>query len=239
MRERRQLSQEVADYVRELIFSGKVRSGEFLRQDAIAEALDTSATPVREGLLALRGEGFVTLEPRRGFMVAPLTTEDIRDMFLAQAVIMSELTARATANLTDDIIEKLKASQEDRAAAAARVSPEGVDHANFDFHRLINLTAKSPKLVWILSMLLRYTPRGFYQGIPGWQEASANDHQMILDAIISRDADAARQAMSAHMQRAGEFLVQYLELSDPWSQTTEADTSARPTEIEIAAAASF
>lgn len=65
---RRQLSDEVADYVRELIMSGQVRHGEFLRLERVADDLGISVTPVREALLSLRGEGFVTLEPRRGFM---------------------------------------------------------------------------------------------------------------------------------------------------------------------------
>ena len=69
---RGQLSDEVAGYVRELIMSGNLRPGEFIRQERIADELQLSATPVREGLLLLRGEGFLELKPRRGFVVAPL-----------------------------------------------------------------------------------------------------------------------------------------------------------------------
>ena len=69
---RRQLSQEVATYVRELIISGRVRKGNFLRIESISKAMDISSTPVREGLLLLQLEGFVKLSPRRGFMVVGL-----------------------------------------------------------------------------------------------------------------------------------------------------------------------
>jgi DNA-binding GntR family transcriptional regulator len=51
---RQQLPEEVAGYVRELIISGAVRPGEFLRMERIAEAVGVSNTPVREGLLVLR-----------------------------------------------------------------------------------------------------------------------------------------------------------------------------------------
>jgi DNA-binding GntR family transcriptional regulator len=67
---RTQLPEEVASYVRELIISGAVSPGEYLRMEPIAEAVGVSNTPVREGLLALAGEGFVRLVPRRGFVVA-------------------------------------------------------------------------------------------------------------------------------------------------------------------------
>jgi len=58
---RQQLPEEVASYVRELIISGQVKPGEFLRIEPISEALGVSNTPVREGLLSLRSQGFVQL----------------------------------------------------------------------------------------------------------------------------------------------------------------------------------
>ncbi|HEY2196020.1 MAG TPA: GntR family transcriptional regulator [Actinomycetospora sp.] len=75
-RSRRQLPEEVAAYVRELIISGRIRPGEFLRLDRIAEAVGVSNTPVREGLLTLRSEGFVELVPRRGFVAAAFSEQD-------------------------------------------------------------------------------------------------------------------------------------------------------------------
>jgi DNA-binding FadR family transcriptional regulator len=54
---RRQLSDEVASYVRELIMSGRLRPGDFIRQERIADELELSATPVREGLWRRRRPG--------------------------------------------------------------------------------------------------------------------------------------------------------------------------------------
>ena len=81
--------------MRELILSGKVKTGEFLRLEPIAEALGVSNTPVREGLLSLRAEGLVVLVPRRGFTAGSFTRQDVEDIFWAQATIGSELAARA------------------------------------------------------------------------------------------------------------------------------------------------
>ena len=103
---RQQLPEEVASYVRELIISGAVRPGEYLRMERIAEAVGVSNTPVREGLLALRSEGFVRLVPRRGFVVAPFTPQDVRDLFWAQAQLASELAARAAKKMTPEIMAR-------------------------------------------------------------------------------------------------------------------------------------
>src|ERR1700750_1583976 len=93
-RNRRPLPEEVAAYVRGVIIGGAVQPGEFLRMEPIAEAVGVSNTPVREGLLLLRSEGFVRLVPRRGFVVEPFTQQDVRDLFWAEAQLAGELAAR-------------------------------------------------------------------------------------------------------------------------------------------------
>ena len=86
-RHRPQLGAEAASYVRDLIVSGKLRGGDFIRAETVAQNLGISATPVREGLLQLRTQGLVRLEPRRGYVVVPLTGDDIRDVFTGQALL--------------------------------------------------------------------------------------------------------------------------------------------------------
>src|SRR3954453_19858121 len=114
---RQQLPEEVAGYVRELILSGEVRPGEFLRMEPIAEAVGVSTTPVREGLLLLRSEGFVKLVPRRGFMVAPFSRRDLRDLFWFQAQLAGELAARAATRITSEQLHALDESMQRYEAA--------------------------------------------------------------------------------------------------------------------------
>src|SRR6266851_4666518 len=127
---RQQLSDEVASHVRELIMSGRLRPGEFIRQERIAEELELSATPVREGLLSLKGEGFVQLKPRRGFVVAPLSAADVRDLFTAQALLAGELVSRATARMSDADLRELGEVHAALLAAAAAGDGERVERLN-------------------------------------------------------------------------------------------------------------
>nr|MDT0663888.1 GntR family transcriptional regulator [Micromonospora sp. DSM 115978] len=76
---RPQLAEEVAAHLRDMIMSGQVWPGEFIRLDDVAKDLGVSVTTVREALLTLRGEDMVELEPRRGYVVAPLSRQDIKD----------------------------------------------------------------------------------------------------------------------------------------------------------------
>jgi DNA-binding GntR family transcriptional regulator len=214
------LSKEVADTLRSLIMSGELRQGEFIRLDRVAEELSVSVTPVREGLLMLQGEGFVTLEPRRGFVVAPLSAADVADIFYVQASLAGELAARAKRNLDPEqlgALNRLQASLE-AAIALGRIEDDAVT-ANHEFHRAVNLSAASPKLAWFLVLAVRCVPTRFFATIEGWGRASIDDHARILKAFEEGDAEDARRTMADHYRHAGDLLVAHL----AWRLNTDSD----------------
>lgn len=213
--ERQPLSEEVASHVRSLIMSGTLRAGQFVRLDRIAEELDVSATPVREGLQALRGEGFLTFEPRRGFIVAPLTPDDVEDLFLVQADIAGELAARAATAVTPEWMAELRRLQWAVAQAVTAGRAEDVVEHNRQVHRHINLRAQAPKLAWMLSVAVRYVPEPFFLTIDGWSQASLHDHDAVLDALERGDPADARTAMRAHILHAGQLLAAHLRGQEP------------------------
>jgi DNA-binding GntR family transcriptional regulator len=208
---RRQLSDEVASYVRELIVSGRLRSGQFVRQEQIAEELDLSATPVREGLLALMGEGFVELKPRRGFVVAPLSAADVRDLFTAQELLAGELVYRAAGRIDNDGLRALRQVHEENRRAVAAGDSRAIEDLNHDFHQRIFLIAGAPRLEWMLSIATRFTPTRFLTTNPKWNRASTRDHAEILRALGDHDGERARAAMMRHMENAGELVATHFE----------------------------
>src|SRR3954464_11602519 len=108
---RPQLSEDVASFVRKRIFEGTYASGQYVRLDQLAAELGISVTPVREALFALRAEGLIAQQPRRGFMVLPVTGRDVTDVANVQAHVGGELAARAAINITDDQLRELKQIQ--------------------------------------------------------------------------------------------------------------------------------
>ncbi len=211
---RRQLPAEVEAHVRDLIMSGRLTAGEFIRTERLADELGISQTPVREGLLALRGEGFLALEPRRGFRVLQLRPSDVDDLFTAQAHLAGELARRAASRLTPSQLEQLHAVQDRLVAAAEAARADAVEELNHEFHRMINKSANSPKLALLLSVAVRYVPRKFFASIEGYPEASCKDHQAILSALRDRDGDRAARTMYQHVKHAGELLLEHLNAAD-------------------------
>jgi DNA-binding GntR family transcriptional regulator len=211
---RPQLADEVATHLRALIMSGRLRPGERVRLEEVAEQLGVSITPVREALLTLRGEDMVELEPRRGYVVAPLSKQDIIDVFTLQGDIAGELAARASVRLTAKHLAEL--STVDRKLARARKS-EDIELLEFEFHRTVNRLAGARKLSWLLRAATRYTPARFLSSDPGWRTTMRTDHAALLAAFAAGDPEGARAAMGRHFSDGADRLVKHLEDLGIWA----------------------
>ncbi|MGW4562947.1 GntR family transcriptional regulator [Streptomyces sp. NPDC004561] len=214
---RRPLPEEVASYVRELIISGEVRPGDFLRTERVAEAVGVSSTPVREGLLALRSEGFVQLVPRRGFVVAPFTRQDVRDLFWAQARLSGELAARAARQITARQIARIEVILDRYQAAVAADDMERVAGLGHAFHREINLAAGSHRLALLLGSVVKHLPNRFYATIEGQVAATRTEHPLLLDALRKHQAHKARSLMEQHILAGADRLIEVLEERGLWN----------------------
>lgn len=214
--ERPRLPEEVEAYVRELIVSGSVRPGEFLRMERIAEAVGVSNTPVRQGLLALHSEGFVRLIPRRGFVVSPFTRQDVRDLFWAQAELAGELAARAAATFSDEQLDELQAVHALHLRALAADDHQQVTELGHEFHRIINRAARAQRLALLLRSVVKRLPDGFYATIEGQVAATGHKHEALVAALRNRDPDRAAALMREHVLDGADHLVAALEVRGLW-----------------------
>ena len=181
-----------------------------MRLDQLAAELGISVTPVREALFELRGEGLLDQQPRRGFVVLPVTDRDITDVSNVQAYVGGELAARAALNITDDQLPELSAIQTELNDAYAADDGERAVRLNHEFHRAINVAADSPKLAQLMSQITRYAPESVFPTIEGWPARSVADHQRILAALQAHDEDGARAAMSDHLAAGATPLIDHL-----------------------------
>src|ERR1700743_2695384 len=137
--ERRQLSDDVARFIRRRIFDGTYPAGQYVRLDQLAAELGISVTPVREALFAVRAEGLIAQQPHRGFVVLPVTERDLADVANVQAHVGGELAARAAVNITDAQLRELKEIQAKLEEAYAGDDEEGTVRLNHEFYRWINV----------------------------------------------------------------------------------------------------
>lgn len=100
--ERRSLSAQVADTLRELIISNTYTQGHQLRQDEVARRLGVSHIPVRAAFQLLEAEGLITNVPYKGAVVTRLSAAEIEEYFDIRATLEVDLLKRAIANISPE-----------------------------------------------------------------------------------------------------------------------------------------
>lgn len=224
--QRPQLSEEVADHVRTRIMSGQVRPGDFVRLDETAASLGVSVTPVREALLTLRGEGLVDLVPRRGYLVSPMSRQDIEDIFWLQTVLSKRIIDRAVTRYDTATVEA-HAHLIDEFEIADRVGDAaGIVRTQFAIHRTINLASRSDKLSRFLSNAARYLPYSLYAEDPEWRAAALQDNRRMLEALRVGDAVAAHAVVDAEYSAGARLLIGHLERAGVWDDAVGDDVMA-------------
>lgn len=205
------LTPQITRMIRDQIMTGEVRGHARLRTEHLADQFGVSATPVREALMALHGEGMVDFRPGRGFSVIPMTRQDVLDLYDTQAYLSGELAARAATRLGDDDLRTIFSLQERLVETIDSEQLDLTERADFEIHRIINRAAASPKLTWLLRLTLNYVPFRLYAEIPGWPSAAREDHLPLLRGLSHRSERTSRDAMCAHIRNAGDLLVDLLE----------------------------
>jgi DNA-binding GntR family transcriptional regulator len=216
-RRRGGLADEVAAYVRDLILTGSLRPGTRIDQEAIAATLDVSRSPIREALVILGQEGLLDVTPRRGASVAHLAPEDIVDHYELYGVVAGRAAAMAAETLKDEQIAELEAihARFSEHRSDGQDSADDLSRLNFEFHRILNTVAPR-RTRWLLRLLERSVPTDYYEFADGWNRRAIDQHAAILDAVIARDPDRARQAMEQHLRQSGLAAAEALRAKGFW-----------------------
>lgn len=214
---RQNLNKEVAQHVRDGIFSGRIRPGERLDQDAIAETLDVSRLPVREALITLEAEGLIRIVARRGAFVARLTQQDIRDHFEMFGLLSGLAAQRAATTIGRDHLRRLEELNESLRRSD---DPSEHDRLNFEFHQTINHVGASGRLTSGLAMLSNSMPTRFLEfgTETELRTRAVDEHAQIIAALRSSLEDEAAAAVVSHFKSTGHQAVEILDQRGFWDE---------------------
>ena len=191
--------------VRERIMSGELAPGETLAQSQLAAELGLSLTPMREALRKLDAEGLVSIDAHRNARVALLTAREARDLFLVRERLDPMAAALAAEQRTDEDIEFIRQAAEAMEPLADTADLEALA-AHREFHRSIYRASHNDLLVSILESLWDKADRYRQVGLAARKDSAADrqrvadEHQRIMDAVITGNANEAERCMVEHIQ---------------------------------------
>ncbi|WP_018501336.1 GntR family transcriptional regulator [Parafrankia discariae] len=197
----------MADHIRNLIFSGELRQGDHVRQDEIAEDLGVSRIPVREAVIVLDQEGWVTNELHRGAFVHGLDENSVRDHYGLIGLLYGYAAQRATERGDDDGLARVQTAE--RALRAA-TGPGAVRDANEAFLRQIFALARSSRLKAMSRQTNGIIPGNFFELVPGTIDLQKKGITAVSRAVRARDGERSNAAFVALLQQHGERVVDLL-----------------------------
>jgi len=195
------LHEEVATRIRNMIFDRQLAPGQWIDELALARDWQISRTPLREALKVLAAEGLVVSVPRQGCKVAEMSEDDAEELFPVMALLEGRCAFEAVRKAGEADIRRLQRLHEQLERYAASRDIDGYYRANHEFHSTVQALAGNRWLDRATGDLRRFVRllRGRQLNWPGRIEASINEHRVLLDAIVQRDAARAERVMHDHL----------------------------------------
>ncbi|WP_197063563.1 GntR family transcriptional regulator [Novosphingobium malaysiense] len=218
--------EQVADFLREGIISGRYPRGTRLKQQEIATMLNTSITPVREALKLLAAEGYVLGDSYRGATVAPFDIEASREVLSLRILLETQLVKGAVERVTGEDIAELKVLASEFATAFEAGDNEAARAANYRFHHRMFEVAALPQTLHFVQILWARYPFDLINRLKGRVSRAADEHDEMLAALIAGDSAAAMLATRQHIE-AG-----FNELRQSVAQDRATDTPVTPNRTE-------
>ncbi|MGW1786238.1 GntR family transcriptional regulator [Streptomyces sp. NPDC002143] len=200
---RRGLADEVADRIREAIFSGAYAPGAQLREVELSGALDVSRGPVREALRLLEREGLVHCAWHRGTTVTTLSPEDVAELDSLRGALEELAVRQVIAHASDEDL----AAVEKTAGLMERATDEHeMVRLDIAFHDAVFAAAGHLRLqdAWeaircqvhlFLLTRITHSTEGYLTRIP-------EEHRELVAVLRARDTDAALRLFAAHRRLA-------------------------------------
>ena len=203
------ISQQVYDYVKEQITSGAIAPGEKISEQVIADALQTSRSPVREAIKKLASEGIIDYFPNRGAYAKRYTQKSISDSFKVRML----LECYAASHIDNSLREKYRSRMEymrDNIRLATRAEYVQLDA---ELHELLIQLTGNETLLNLYRLL--YSQITTFRNVSLNQESvfreSTRAHLAILDSLIAGDDERVLSVISKHLSISQSVVERYYE----------------------------
>jgi DNA-binding GntR family transcriptional regulator len=204
------LREKILETIRDAIISGGLKPGEKVAEPELAERFGISRTPIREAFRQLESEGYLTVIPRKGAVVASFSQRDVEEFYAIKSILEGYAARKACAKLTPREIEKLQSINDRLSLLAEEGDVKHFFKVHNSFHELFVKAADNGKLTeMIINLVERFQLlRVASLSVPGRMEFSVKEHQKIIEAFRNGDADLAEALVRSNAEYGGKVLVQ-------------------------------
>ena len=198
------LRTQVYEYLREAFRTGSIRRGEFISINQMVRELNMSRTPLRDALLQLQGEGFVTFLPQRGIRINDITDQDLEDIYEMLGALDSRALLSVGGRLGPKEVSRMKKINERMLQAIDTKGYSRYFNLNTDFHNVyLDLSDNGPLIKQVNILRQRLFEFNYN---PEWLDKAPRltytEHLTMIDLIENgRYHEAADFMRDVHCSR--------------------------------------
>lgn len=205
------LRERIVEGIRNAIVNGSIPAGSRVAEPELAERFGISRTPVREALRQLESEGFITVVPRKGAIVASLSPKDISDFYDLKMLLEGYAARQATRTLSDADIDRMESVNEAMLAAALDQEWRKAIELHNEFHEIFVSASGNERLAAIdRNLVMQFQRFRLILAMHGSIEGSARQHREIIAAFRDRDAELAESLVRKNAAYGKKLLLKEL-----------------------------
>jgi DNA-binding GntR family transcriptional regulator len=198
------LGEQLYRVLEEAIINGDLAPGQRLDERVLADHFGVSRIPLREALRALEVGGWIEKKrPRQGMRVREISDSELEKLSEVRQTLDSECAAVAAERRSDAQVQELRSIARESRTAVDAGDRKRVVELNTEFHRLLARCTQNEVFEEILSMLDKRVRRFMWLVASDVLNASAQEHDELVDAIDRRDAEMARAVARRHAMQHG------------------------------------
>ncbi len=204
------LREKILEKIREDILKGNLRPGEKVAEPELAANFGISRTPIREAFRQLESEGYLTVIPRKGAVVASLSERDVAEFYAIKSILEGYAARIAAERLSEKDLERLEAINERLEKLAKEGDVKTFFRVHNEFHELFIKAAGNDKLGDLITQLVMKfnRPRLASLSLPGRMEISVQEHRKIIEAFRHKDGEKADNLVRKTAAIGGQVLIQ-------------------------------
>jgi DNA-binding GntR family transcriptional regulator len=192
----RSLRQQVYEYLRGKIQAGSLVPGSFINLNEISQQLGISKTPLRDAIIQMECEGFVTILPRRGVLIKRLSLEEIRNILEIVGALESTVVRSVSDRLMPDHLDRMQQLNKDMRVCIQQ-NPSGTFDTqyyqlNLAFHNVfldLSTNMDLKQMLMIMKQRLYDFPRLNY--IKEWEWINCDEHDRFIQFLREGQKDDA------------------------------------------------
>jgi DNA-binding GntR family transcriptional regulator len=203
------LNEQVYEELRSRILSRRHAAGEKLSLHHLADELGVSRSPVHHALTRLVSEGLLTVRPRRGYFVTPVTAHALAEGYDVRLALELHAAEHTVGRLGPRNLRMLRSLLD---ATAEAISHEQWDVANAAFHEhQIDLAGNSLLSRFYRELSVNLLMQVIRGGTLEGHEDLVTEHARIVEAFEAADLPAARRAIARHIETGRRIALDVIE----------------------------